>query len=572
VAPNSLHPFTFGDLLVFEKINGSIIMSPINHGLRFPLLVLVCLLDGATLFSGGSGTFSTPPTLVHLFEAVGKTDTSQFARQVIGVGDQNGDGREDFLVSAFGEHKSYLYFGGNPPSTTPAMVFSDVTYTDAAADVNGDGKKDLLFACLNFDNGKGYTKLHFGGALLDTIPDLKFFSPDSGDDFGTPYSLGDFNGDGFEDFAVTAIAYPKMADYPFGKCQGKVSVFYGGQRIDTISHWTIYGDSLWHFFGASGVAAGDLNGDGYSDMIIGEQTYYQPFRQFVKIFWGAPKPDTLPGVIIYGSAGPTVVGDINGDGFEDYLLTKDNGKDTMALLYFGGAVLDTLPKVALKRSSFSGTSPAWKFSPAGDINGDGFGDIIVGNRWGFGGFGEVLIYLGGSHMSGNFAFGFTGYTNAYEGAGEAVGRAGDCNGDGTDDILFGAWNDNPGSGNFPGRAELFGGDTTITGITSNGASPLPESFKLLQNYPNPFNGQTTIAFTIPPAAKHGLIVPVDLVVYDLEGREIKKLLSRKEYVSGDYMVVWDGTSDLGKSVASGIYLYRLSINGHALAKKMILIR
>jgi hypothetical protein len=545
--------------------------APKIHRLILLLVPAFSLVTFTTYFSGGQEFTAAPPSLLHLFEGVGRTDTSEFGREVTGVGDQNGDGFADILVSALGERKSYLYLGGRPPSSLPALVFSDIRWT-SCADVNGDGAKDLLFGAFNGDYNTFHAKLYYGGTELDTVADVELFSPDSGLGFGRPFGIGDFNGDGFEDFAIPNVAYPVDPSHPLGTSQGKVSVYFGAVTIDTIPSWTVYGDSVQHHFASAGVTSGDLNGDGFSDLIIGEQTFYQPFRMFIKIFLGAPKPDTLPSLIVCGSNVPTVVGDVNADGYSDWVLIKDNRKDTMALLYYGGAVLDTIPDLALKRSPFSGTGPAWSVSRVGDINGDGFEDIIVGNRRGFGGFGEVLIYLGGAPMRGDFVFGFTGYTNSYDGAGEAVGWAGDVNKDSVEDILFGAWNDLPGSNNFPGRAELFGGDKTITGISSPTPSPLPEGFRLEQNYPNPFNGETTISFTIPPAGKLGLLVPVDLAVYDLQGRVVKRLLKHQAYASGTHSVRWSTTSEQGKTVSSGVYLARLTINGHSLTEKMILIR
>jgi hypothetical protein len=78
----------------------------------------------------------------------------------------------------------------------------------------------------------------------------------------------------------------------------------------------------------------------------------------------------------------------------------------------------------------------------------------------------------------------------------------------------------------------------------------PKSFCLYQNYPNPFNPTTSITFDLPEECW------VYLKIYDLSGREIRNLMSAFNH-SGNYRIFWDGLDDSGKSVASGIYVYRI---------------
>ncbi|MCB0259741.1 MAG: T9SS type A sorting domain-containing protein, partial [Calditrichaeota bacterium] len=89
---------------------------------------------------------------------------------------------------------------------------------------------------------------------------------------------------------------------------------------------------------------------------------------------------------------------------------------------------------------------------------------------------------------------------------------------------------------------------------------VPESFRLYQNYPNPFNPATTIAFDLPESGK------VKLTVFDVLGREVKTLLNGRRN-AGSYEVSFDA-SDL----ASGVYIYRLSTQQRALARRMLLVK
>lgn len=95
---------------------------------------------------------------------------------------------------------------------------------------------------------------------------------------------------------------------------------------------------------------------------------------------------------------------------------------------------------------------------------------------------------------------------------------------------------------------------------------VPLTFALLQNYPNPFNPRTTISFTLPAPT------PVTLTIYDAVGREIKKIVDRKNFDIGLHLLEWDGKDRWGNQVASGIYFYRLETTNHWDVKKMVLLK
>ncbi len=94
---------------------------------------------------------------------------------------------------------------------------------------------------------------------------------------------------------------------------------------------------------------------------------------------------------------------------------------------------------------------------------------------------------------------------------------------------------------------------------------IPQSFELKNNFPNPFNASTTISFTISTEGY------VNLEIYDIQGRKVCQLLD--EYLgAGNHSIIWNGLSDNGNQVSSGIYLYRLTLNNDAVTKKMNLIK
>ncbi len=107
----------------------------------------------------------------------------------------------------------------------------------------------------------------------------------------------------------------------------------------------------------------------------------------------------------------------------------------------------------------------------------------------------------------------------------------------------------------------------IVSLSDTGEESLPVRYALHQNYPNPFNPETTIQFALPTTAQ------IDLVVYDLRGREVAHLISGQRRTAGQHSVTWDGRSDAGIPVASGMYFYRLRAENEFVAtKKMLLIR
>jgi hypothetical protein len=95
--------------------------------------------------------------------------------------------------------------------------------------------------------------------------------------------------------------------------------------------------------------------------------------------------------------------------------------------------------------------------------------------------------------------------------------------------------------------------------------PLPDSFGLGQNMPNPFNPSTNITYQLPEAGQ------VRLVIYNLLGQEIR-VLANERLEAGYYTVTWDGTDQMGRQVASGIYLYRMQAGKFVDANRMMLLK
>jgi C1A family cysteine protease len=109
---------------------------------------------------------------------------------------------------------------------------------------------------------------------------------------------------------------------------------------------------------------------------------------------------------------------------------------------------------------------------------------------------------------------------------------------------------------------------TVTGLPTeinSGENTVPEGFALAQNFPNPFNSSTTIRFALQQPSR------VTLKIYNLLGEEINTLVESDE-TTGWKSVDWNGTDRFGRAVNSGVYVYRLEIEGKVLSRKLMVLR
>ncbi len=98
---------------------------------------------------------------------------------------------------------------------------------------------------------------------------------------------------------------------------------------------------------------------------------------------------------------------------------------------------------------------------------------------------------------------------------------------------------------------------------------LPQTIELSQNFPNPFNLQTTIVYEVPQSLYEG--ADVQLIIYDLLGQRVRTLVNDKRF-PGRFTVVWYGVDDDGNTLASGMYIYRLSVGDRTQARRLVLLK
>jgi hypothetical protein len=114
-------------------------------------------------------------------------------------------------------------------------------------------------------------------------------------------------------------------------------------------------------------------------------------------------------------------------------------------------------------------------------------------------------------------------------------------------------------------------DDFSTGIGDDPHDLLPKSFELLQNYPNPFNPSTTISYTIHSRGTSQKPARTQLMVYNLLGQKVRTLVDELQS-PGAYSIQWNGQSDNGNKMASGIYFYRLLLGEESQTRKMLLVK
>jgi hypothetical protein len=113
-------------------------------------------------------------------------------------------------------------------------------------------------------------------------------------------------------------------------------------------------------------------------------------------------------------------------------------------------------------------------------------------------------------------------------------------------------------------AKIINVELTVAYVGENGGE-IPMVVELKGNYPNPFNPETEIAFRLPSAME------VELKVYNYKG-QLVKTIAEANFPAGDHALVWNGTSNDGNSVSSGIYFYKLNAGGLTLSRKMVLLK
>jgi VCBS repeat-containing protein len=475
---------------------------------------------------------------------------------VSGAGDVNSDGVDDLIIGArfadpngFSSGKSYVVFGSRGSLGTGGILelsalngsngfeLAGVAVGDQsgrsvsrAGDINGDGSDDIIIGAngadiaIKFDAGQSYVvfgtaneapELDLNG-VNDLIPGFKINGIAILDFSGISVSsAGDINGDGIDDLIIGANG----AD-PNGDRSGQSYVVFGRRSgfdpnvnlsgLDGINGFKINGIAANDYSSFSVSSAGDINGDGIDDLIIGAsgadpngdrsgQSYVvfgsrTPFAAEVNlssINGFNLNGFKINGIAPYDQSGRSVssAGDINGDGIDDLIIGANdadpNGdRSGQSYVVFGRRTftrdvnffeLSGIDGFKINGIA-AGDQSGYSVSSAGDINGDGIDDLIIGAAFAeqsYVVFGSRTLFAAGVNLSG--LNGINGFKingiAAGDYSGKSVSSAGDINGDGIDDLIIGAERADPnGIGDSGqsyvvfGRRTPFAADVNLSGL------------------------------------------------------------------------------------------------------------
>ena len=374
-------------------------------------------------YATGLGVSGTPANAD--WTAQGNMADARFGASLFLAGDVDGDGCSDLIVGApnrpspggvAGVGAAYVFTGamsglaGNPgPSGSQASALLGYA-VGPAGDVNGDGYADVMVAAPYYDGGQtneGMVRVYLGAADWDGGGSYWSAESDQASAlFGSAVgTAGDVNGDGYDDILIGAPSYD------FGQTnEGKVFLWLGSASglgdngTTTNCDWVAESNQASAGFGTRVGTAGDINGDGYADVIIGApqyDNYYQDEGQLFAWFGSATG---------LGPAGlPTNV---------DWYARGD--------------------QESAQLGNAAGT--------AGDVNGDGYSDVIAGAQYYDGSVandGAAFVWIGAAGGPESAATPDEAFWRAYGGQagarfGYSAATAGDVDGDGYSDVIVGA--------------------------------------------------------------------------------------------------------------------------------------
>jgi flavodoxin len=337
--------------------------------------------------------------------AGGDRQGARFGYSVGTAGDVNNDGYDDVIVGAPPDSfdgRAFIFLGDDPYLSATASYTLSINWpgarfgfsVGAAGDVDGDDYDDVIVGAPFYDNGEsseGMFALFYGAGLTMTMP-LSQTLEGGQNEAQMGYSVGtagDVNGDTYDDVVVGAPGYESGAVEV-----GALYLFYGSGSGLVMTPTVIAGGQADARFGTAVGTAGDVNNDGFDDVIVGapRHDHGEEDEGAAFVFLGSDlglsatpvwtAEIDLPGALFGSSVG--TAGDVNDDGYDEVIVgapTYDDGshKDEGAAFVFQG-----FPGGLITSARWRGegnkqeTRYGASVSTAGDVDGDGYADIIVG--------------------------------------------------------------------------------------------------------------------------------------------------------------------------------------------------
>lgn len=452
--------------------------------------------EGHVFIHHGSATgiVITPATTLQVNQV-----QAQLGMFVSTAGDVNGDGYSDIIAGAhfydngqIQEGAAFIHHGSATGISSAAAIVLESNQADAyfgatvncIGDVNGDGFSEIAVGALLYDNGElneGSVFVYSGSATgINTTPIATYESNQDNAEFSSIASGGDVNGDGYSDMIAGSYRYDNGETD-----EGNVFVYHGSPNNLSTSHSWAYETNEDNAEMGDVTFAGDVNADGYSDVLVAIEEYdggTSNIEMTVQAYYGTANglPATpswsyrlgaapIPSISLYCNT----VGDVNGDGYSDIMIGmpfNSNGEtyEGQVVAFYGSATgLPATPNWSFE-SNIVGVHSGASIAGAGDVNGDGYGDAVIGASANNG---SVIarVYLFYGSATGMAATPGWSYLNsAFPGSyfGTSVASAGDINGDGYSDIIVGA-DRGTFEPNYYGQVYIFNGSALGPGATYN---------------------------------------------------------------------------------------------------------
>lgn len=370
------------------------------------------------LIYGDASEYSGTPSLLPMAKFTGEADSDHAGYSVSGVGDVDNDGYDDFMVGAYSNDGGgsdsgavYLVYGKADRYTDTAL-YTTVKFAGEAAsdqfgysvsgagDVDNDGYDDLLIGAPGTESFTGTAYLIYGQdtaytGIVSLTNAVRFNGEDAGDFAGGSVSAAGYvNDDDFADFLIgstqnnaTGAAYLIYGrDNAYSEARRKLS-----NRVNPRFVGEADGDNAGHYISS----AGDVDNDGYDDFLVGADGYtsstgaaYLIYGRSANYTESTDLSDVarFSGESTNDAAGSvSSVGDVNHDGYDDFLVgaqyNSEGGVDSgAAYLIYGKAddYSDTNLSSTVKfLGAIAGDKAGYTVSTAGDVNNDGYDDLLV---------------------------------------------------------------------------------------------------------------------------------------------------------------------------------------------------
>ena len=506
-------------------------------------------------------------------------------------GDLNGDGRSD-LIHDEGS-RIEIVLGRSGFDGTDDLHLSRNFDSVVVGDVDGDGRDDLIGATDGSSFSAGSLILYRGDTSTILEDPISIDAPTTDIEFGRGLALADVDGDGFQDVIVGSPSAEFGID-------DRVYV-YSTHPFDAVPEQEWIPDPGSTFaFGQVVVNAGDLDGNGLDDVVVSRPNAGGSNKGAYVYLSHAGGPSERGPTLVRPSDGGgfgvslAPAGDVNEDGFADVLVGDPyvgGSSHTTGVgsiwLFHGGAAMDGSPDGDLA-ARVPETALGAALSTSGDLDGDGIADLLVGaERTAGGDRGLVQVYLGGFE-AGSEPDLIVGDAEVGGGTGRtgSVAILGDVNDDGVGDFAWGAVNEGsygkvhvrslvmPDFADCNGNGvrdacditagatddDLDGIPDTCQQTATSVASSTPGVTRLVGAVPTPFNPRTSIVFELAGPGS------VDLTVFDARGRKVDRLVNGS-MPAGRHERVWDA-----RDHASGVYFAVLRADDVVARTKLVLLR